>query len=236
MVESIRRVTKTADGEITATSMLERFGFTGDRLTARIGDLSGGERRRFQLLLLLLDRAQRAAPRRAHQRPRHRDPQRARGLPRRLARHPRRGLPRPLLPRAGHRLGLGAARRRPDLDAAPRRRRVPRAPGRRPSRRRAEPGSRSTSPAARPGDAGAAGAPKAKAGSAEERAARKNVARIDKQLERIAEPEAELNAEVLEHAQDYEKLAELSAELERAGRRRRTSSSWSGWRPPSSLE
>ncbi len=45
---------KTADGEITASSMLERFGFTGDRLTARIGELSGGERRRFQLLLLLL--------------------------------------------------------------------------------------------------------------------------------------------------------------------------------------
>src|SRR3954452_22226765 len=55
MVESFRRVTKTADGnEITATSMLERFGFTGDKLTARIGDLSGGERRRFQLLKLLL--------------------------------------------------------------------------------------------------------------------------------------------------------------------------------------
>ena len=34
--------------------MLERFGFTGDKLTARIGDLSGGERRRFQLLRLLL--------------------------------------------------------------------------------------------------------------------------------------------------------------------------------------
>jgi ABC transport system ATP-binding/permease protein len=54
-VESIRRVTKTLDGqELTATSMLERFGFTGDRLTARLGDLSGGERRRFQLLKLLL--------------------------------------------------------------------------------------------------------------------------------------------------------------------------------------
>ncbi len=53
-VESIRRVTRTADGDITASSMLERFGFTGDRLTARLGDLSGGERRRFQLLKLLL--------------------------------------------------------------------------------------------------------------------------------------------------------------------------------------
>src|SRR5512139_2893043 len=53
-VEAIRRVTKTASGEITASSLLERFGFTGDRLTARIGDLSGGERRRFQMLRLLL--------------------------------------------------------------------------------------------------------------------------------------------------------------------------------------
>ncbi len=53
-VERIKRVTKVAGGEITATAMLERFGFTGDRLTARIGDLSGGERRRFQLLRLLL--------------------------------------------------------------------------------------------------------------------------------------------------------------------------------------
>ena len=53
-VEAMRRVTRTADGEITASALLERFGFTGDRLTARLGDLSGGERRRFQLLRLLL--------------------------------------------------------------------------------------------------------------------------------------------------------------------------------------
>jgi ATP-binding cassette subfamily F protein uup len=60
-----------------------------------------------------------------------------------------------------------------------------------------------------------AGTPaKAKAGSAEERAARKNVARIDKQLSRIAEEESALNAEILEHAQDYERLAALSARLD----------------------
>src|SRR5690606_7024212 len=53
-VQAIRRVTRTAEGEVTATALLERFGFTGDRLTARLGDLSGGERRRFQLLKLLL--------------------------------------------------------------------------------------------------------------------------------------------------------------------------------------
>jgi ATP-binding cassette subfamily F protein uup len=54
-VEAIRRITKTTSGEVTASSLLERFGFTGDRLTARIGDLSGGERRRFQMLRLLLE-------------------------------------------------------------------------------------------------------------------------------------------------------------------------------------
>ncbi len=54
-IEDIRRVTRTATGkDVSATSMLERFGFTGDKLTARLGDLSGGERRRFQLLRLLL--------------------------------------------------------------------------------------------------------------------------------------------------------------------------------------
>ncbi len=54
-IEAVRRVTKTAEGEISASSMLERFGFTGDRLTARVADLSGGERRRFELLRALLD-------------------------------------------------------------------------------------------------------------------------------------------------------------------------------------
>src|SRR5262249_19805001 len=54
-VEELARVVRVGKGrELTATSMLERFGFTGDRLTARVGDLSGGERRRLQLLRLLI--------------------------------------------------------------------------------------------------------------------------------------------------------------------------------------
>jgi len=55
-VESVRRVIRLpGGGELTATSMLERFGFTGDRLMSPIGDLSGGERRRLQMLRLLMD-------------------------------------------------------------------------------------------------------------------------------------------------------------------------------------
>ena len=54
-VEKMRRLAQTASGrEVSASSLLERFGFIGERLTARIGDLSGGERRRLQLLRLLL--------------------------------------------------------------------------------------------------------------------------------------------------------------------------------------
>jgi ATP-binding cassette subfamily F protein uup len=39
---------------LTAQQLLENFGFTGDKLFTRLGDLSGGERRRLQLLTLLV--------------------------------------------------------------------------------------------------------------------------------------------------------------------------------------
>ncbi|HJT91945.1 MAG TPA: ATP-binding cassette domain-containing protein, partial [Mycobacterium sp.] len=55
-VEDRRRVTQLAGGrEISADTLLKDFGFTGDKLTARLEDLSGGERRRLQFLRLLLD-------------------------------------------------------------------------------------------------------------------------------------------------------------------------------------
>jgi len=55
-VERSRRTTELAGGrEVSASTLLEDFGFTGDKLTTRLSDLSGGERRRFQFLRLLLD-------------------------------------------------------------------------------------------------------------------------------------------------------------------------------------
>lgn len=41
--------------EIPAAQVLERLGFGRDQLSARVGDLSGGQRRRLQLLLTLLE-------------------------------------------------------------------------------------------------------------------------------------------------------------------------------------
>jgi ATPase subunit of ABC transporter with duplicated ATPase domains len=55
-VENHRRVSALAGGrEISADTLLKDFGFTGDKLIARIADLSGGERRRLQFLRILLD-------------------------------------------------------------------------------------------------------------------------------------------------------------------------------------
>ncbi|MCW2811129.1 MAG: transporter related protein, partial [Friedmanniella sp.] len=54
-VDQMRRQTLLANGaEASASSLLEDFGFTGDKLTTRLDDLSGGERRRLQFLRLLL--------------------------------------------------------------------------------------------------------------------------------------------------------------------------------------
>jgi ABC transport system ATP-binding/permease protein len=55
-IDRVRRQARLATGaEASARSLLEDFGFTGDRLTARLNDLSGGEQRRLQILRVLLD-------------------------------------------------------------------------------------------------------------------------------------------------------------------------------------
>ncbi|WP_433229892.1 ABC-F family ATP-binding cassette domain-containing protein [Actinomadura formosensis] len=53
-VEEIRRRITVGKREWTASQLLERLGFSGDRQWTPVGDLSGGERRRLQLLRLLM--------------------------------------------------------------------------------------------------------------------------------------------------------------------------------------
>ena len=54
-IERERTVVDVGRGRtLTARSLLEGFGFSGDRLMARLGDLSGGELRRWALLRLLV--------------------------------------------------------------------------------------------------------------------------------------------------------------------------------------
>ena len=55
-LEQVRGRATLSDGrELTAGSMCERFGFRGDRARTLVRDLSGGERRRLQLMRLLMD-------------------------------------------------------------------------------------------------------------------------------------------------------------------------------------
>ena len=55
-LEEVRGRTKLADGsELTAGTLCERFGFRGPRTRTLVRDLSGGERRRLQLMRLLMD-------------------------------------------------------------------------------------------------------------------------------------------------------------------------------------
>ena len=51
------------------------------------------------------------------------------------------------------------------------------------------------------------------ASAGELREARKAVARLEQQLARLAEREAELHAEMVEHASDYERLAAVDVQL-----------------------
>ena len=216
-IESVRRVTRTATGEITASSMLERFGFTGDRLTARIGDLSGGERRRFQLLRLLL-----AEPNvlLLDEPTNDLDIETLNVLEDFLddwpgtlvvVSHDRYFLERVtdvvygLLDDGRLSLLPGGvddylARRSGSL-----------------SRSRWESVVPETNQAPpRPGQTPAS----ARAGSAEERTARKTLARVDRRLEQVAAREADLNAEVLAHASDHVRLGELGAALAELGAER----------------
>ncbi|WP_157249328.1 ABC-F family ATP-binding cassette domain-containing protein [Nonomuraea typhae] len=54
-VEEIRKYIQVGKREWTASQLLERLGFKGEAQWKVVGDLSGGERRRLQLLRLLMD-------------------------------------------------------------------------------------------------------------------------------------------------------------------------------------
>ncbi|MGL5864832.1 MAG: ABC-F family ATP-binding cassette domain-containing protein [Dermatophilaceae bacterium] len=54
-VESVRSSVQLGAREVSASQLAQRLGFTGPRQQTRVGDLSGGERRRLQLTRLLMD-------------------------------------------------------------------------------------------------------------------------------------------------------------------------------------
>ena len=199
-IEGIRRVTRMATGkDVSASSMLERFGFTGDKLTARLGDLSGGERRRFQLLRLLLSEPNVLL---LDEPTNDLDIDTLNVVEDFLDRWPGTLVvvshDRYFLERVTDSIwalmgdGQIACCRAVWTSTSSSRRRELQAASRRANSR----------------------SERSRSGSAGERAARKTLARIDKQLERIADREAELHDEMAANAATTRSWRELSAELQ----------------------
>ena len=53
-IEDVKAFTTLGDREVSASQLATRLGFTGSRQRTRVSDLSGGERRRLQLLRLMM--------------------------------------------------------------------------------------------------------------------------------------------------------------------------------------
>ena len=200
-VEEVRLRIRVGDKELSAGQLLERLGFSAERQRTRIGDLSGGERRRVQLLRLLMDEPNVLL---LDEPTNDLDIETLTELEDLLD-----GWPGTLVVVSHDRYFLervtehvvallgdgklsflgGGVDEYLDRIRAARRAPVPR--------------SRAAEPAA------AGGRPSA----AEERTARKELQRLERQLDRLSAREAALSAELAANATDYEKLTSLGAEL-----------------------
>jgi ATP-binding cassette subfamily F protein uup len=196
-VEEIRLRIRVSDRELSAGQLLERLGFTAERQWTRVGDLSGGERRRVQMLRLLMDEPNVFL---LDEPTNDLDIETLTefedlldGWPGTLVvvSHDRYFLERATehvvaLLGDGKLAFLGGGVDE-YLDRVRAARDIP----------------ASTRPAA----------PAPRSSAADDRTARKELQRLERQLERLSAREAELAAELAANATDYEKLTELGAEL-----------------------
>jgi ATP-binding cassette subfamily F protein uup len=216
-VEEIRLRIRVGDRELSAGQLLERLGFSTERQWTKIGDLSGGERRRVQMLRLLMDEPNVLL---LDEPTNDLDIETLTefedlldGWPGTLVvvSHDRYFLERVtehVVAMLGDRkLSFLAGGVDEYLDRV-------RAIRDAPATRRSSAAAGSSSAAAG-SSSGAAGpsAPGPKLSAADERTARKELQRLERQLERLTTREQELTVQLAENATDYEKLTSLGAEL-----------------------
>ena len=209
-VEEIRLRIQVGKGELSAGQLLERLGFHGDRQWTPVGDLSGGERRRLQMLrllmtepnVLLLDEPTNDLD--LEMLTEFEDL--LDGWPGTLVAvsHDRYFLER-VTDHVAALLGDGTIAFLPGgVDDY-----VRRARARRAAAAGGGPGSGPSAPRA----GGTARPATGPASPAAERAARKELQRLERQIDKAAEREATLSEELAANATDYEKLTELGADL-----------------------
>ncbi|MFV2127336.1 ABC-F family ATP-binding cassette domain-containing protein [Micromonospora sp. LOL_013] len=236
-VEEVARRVVFGDRELAATQFAEMFGFTDRRLWTPVGDLSGGERRRLQLLRLLaaepnvllldeptndldtdtltaledlLDSWPGTLIVASHDRYLiERVTDEAYGMfgDGRLVHLP--GGVDEYLARAGGAAGAGAARAAGAGSGA------------------ARPAGSGTAGPAGAGDRSVGDAAGGGLSAGDLRAARKELARLERQVGKLEQQEAALHEELARHATDFNRLAELDARLrEVQAQRSRTEEQW----------
>jgi ATP-binding cassette subfamily F protein uup len=222
-VEEIRLRIQVGDRELSAGQLLERLGFSTERQWTKIGDLSGGERRRVQMLRLLMDEPNVLL---LDEPTNDLDIETLTEFEDLLddwpgtlvvVSHDRYFLERvtehvvALLGDSKLSFLAGGVDEYLDRVRAIRAAPPARATAARAASAAADPGLDTSRPAAE--EPGAAGP---RPSAAEERTARKELQRLERQLERLSSRETELAAELTANATDYEKLTALGAELRAA--------------------
>jgi ABC transport system ATP-binding/permease protein len=207
--EEVHRSVRLGSREISASQLLERLGLRGERQWTPVAELSGGERRRLQLMLVLMDEPNVLL---LDEPTNDLDIDTLTELEDMLdgwpgsmvvVSHDRYFLERTcdhVLALAGGALEYlpGGVEQYLERSAAPARA----APGR--------PGSRSGSSRTTPAPPSSRAQPSP---AARQRTAQKELARLERQLDRIAAREAELTVALAENASDYTRLIELGAQL-----------------------
>ena len=203
-VQDVRSFVRVGNRELSASQMLERFGFRGDQQWAPVGELSGGEQRRLQILRLLMDEPNVLL---LDEPTNDLDIETLTELEDLLdgwpgsmtvVSHDRYFLERV----TDHVIALLGDRKLSFL-----------AGGVAEYLDRVR-GTREISlPATAPAAAAPGPAPGGGLGVAGERAARKELQRLERQIERLSGREAQLGEQMAQHASDYEKLTEMGAEL-----------------------
>ncbi|MEV7678201.1 ABC-F family ATP-binding cassette domain-containing protein [Streptomyces sp. NPDC088341] len=223
-VQQIRdRVDLGKGREMTAGQLCEQFGFTKEKQWTPVGDLSGGERRRLQLLRLLMDEPNVLF---LDEPTNDLDIETLNQLEDLLD-----GWPGSMVVISHDRffierttdkvmalLGDAALRMLPrgiDEYLERRRRLVESSPAKSAPSKSSAPKSLTT--AATAGATAAEERPGAAVSAKDNRAAKKELQKIERQLDKIAGRETTLHQQIADHATDFEKVAKLDAELRELG-------------------
>jgi ABC transport system ATP-binding/permease protein len=213
-VTEVRGTLDSAQGAAAASQLLDRLGLRGDTQWTPAGELSGGERRRLQLLRILIDEPNVLF---LDEPTNDLDVDTLTeledlldGWPGSLVlvSHDRYFLER-VTDHVVALLGDGSLSFLPGgVEEYLRRRSAAARAGTQPGRAGTPPGA-----TASPGAAGSSAAAGPPGGAGAQRAARKEMTRLERQIDRLTIQENKLTAALAEHAADYIRLTELGAEL-----------------------